>query len=327
MVNKLVKFLSIVALALPLCGAWPNSGIKYPAVAAPYVGPGDLVAGATGWWGLRAFTAALAGAGPTTTPVIDVLGSNTVTGCTIYLLGNATGALDLTTAGAGGVGNQCSLGATTFCTVTNTSCSISKIYDQTGNGNHLIQATAAKQPTLTFSCTGALPCLTFVSANLQALGITGSYSTGAVAQPNSMSAVAARTSNFTTQQNIVISWSGSLSPAEQLAYNGTSNQALIYAGSNVTATASNTTLHSFQANFSNTTSAIYVDGVSTSGTAGTQTSGVSAAIGSNNNTAAQQYMDGHIMEAGIWTGVGFSSTQATNLCHNQFTYYGTATSC
>src|SRR4051812_24758284 len=30
--------------------------------SASYVGPGDIVAGATGWWGLRAYTAASIGA-------------------------------------------------------------------------------------------------------------------------------------------------------------------------------------------------------------------------------------------------------------------------
>ena len=64
--RKLVA--AVIALALLAGGAlaaWPGSGQKYPAVAgpAPYVGPGDLVAGWSEWHGLRAYSAAVAATG------------------------------------------------------------------------------------------------------------------------------------------------------------------------------------------------------------------------------------------------------------------------
>lgn len=186
MVGKL-KLLLAYLLCLPLMGAWPNTGRQYLPAAVAYSGPGDVVSGAFAWWGLRAYNNALASSGVSTTPAIDVLGVTTVTSCTIFLKGDGTGGLDLTTAGAGGIGNQCASGATTFCTVTNTSCTISKMYDQSGGlqcaGSpcHLFQTTAASQPGLTFNCQNGFPCVTGTSVAGQYLCASAASTT--TAQP------------------------------------------------------------------------------------------------------------------------------------------------
>ena len=78
-----------------------------------YTGPGDVVA-ATAWYGMRAYTAAKAGGGASTTKVADVTGTGVGGTCTIFLKGDGTGGVDLTTAGAGGSGSQCLWGATPF---------------------------------------------------------------------------------------------------------------------------------------------------------------------------------------------------------------------
>jgi hypothetical protein len=37
-------------------------------------------------------------------------------------------------------------------------------------------------------------------------------------------------------------------------------------------------------------------------------------------------LNGYITEAGLWN-IGFSTGQATSMCHNQYLYWGTAVSC
>ena len=85
----------VVLFASQPCSAQlAQTGAGGVIASASYTGPGDVVSGATAWYGLRAYNNTLANAGATTTAVIDVLGATTATGCTIYLLGNGTGGLD-----------------------------------------------------------------------------------------------------------------------------------------------------------------------------------------------------------------------------------------
>jgi hypothetical protein len=92
-----------------------------------YTGPGNIVSGASAWWGLRAYNTAYATALGNIANIVD-----TATGAaTCTIKANASGDADLTTAGAGGAGNNCLLGATTFCTTTHAAgCSVTLLYDQ-----------------------------------------------------------------------------------------------------------------------------------------------------------------------------------------------------
>lgn len=318
MVGKL-KLFALVALCLPLCGAWPNTGQKYPTTAAAYVGPGDVVA-AQGWWGLRAYSHALAIAGPTTTPVIDVLGTSTVTGCTIYLKGDGTGGLDLTTSGAGGVGHQCASGATTFCTVTNSSCTVSKIYDQSGSNScvgmtqpcPLTQATAADQPTFQFTagpggnpsmlCPGTTVSLNFVANNYGGT-LTQPFTFAVVSAPGSTAATA-----FTAFSNTALFF-----------YTSSFTLVGLYSGSasaNVTVT---NAWHAFGALYSGTSSLIYTDG-SASGSLSPGTNSMSSqprfCTDQFNNAATVQ-----VAEAGIWQS-GLSGAQQSSLSSSAHNAYG-----
>ena len=126
-----------------------------------YSGPGDLSASFTWWVGTRAYNHTDANAGASTVKMLTVLGATTSTTCDVYLRGDGTAFLDLTT------GTPCP-GTTTvthFCTVTNSVCSVQDAYDRTGNGHTFSQATAANQPI--FHLTGGpanLPYLEFGSS-------------------------------------------------------------------------------------------------------------------------------------------------------------------
>ena len=81
-----------------------------------YVGPGDIVSGATAWYGLRAYSAAVAATGTQKAINISRASDNTTKDILIRKSGN----LDTPT-------------AATFCASDHLLCD--EWYDQTGNGN------------------------------------------------------------------------------------------------------------------------------------------------------------------------------------------------
>jgi hypothetical protein len=292
-------------------------GVSKIAAGASYQGPGDLVSGATAWFGLRAYNATKASSGASTTPVVDVRGATTTTSCTIYLLGDGTGGLDFTTSGAGGVGNQCISGATTFCTVTNTSCTVSKFYDQSGNGNNAVQATAGDQPTLTFSCLGSLPCLTSSTNTLMTVSGVNSSS-----QPITISAVGERTSNFTSYSFFGFQDWG-------IGWNNVANQLLITISGAVTqASVTDNVWHSMQFVVGSNIGLIYTDGTSTgTGSVGNLANNISWTFPSSGHPIL-----GKFAELGLWsaafTGTTSNNSLQTNqMCHNQYAYWGLPNSC
>ena len=288
---------------------------------AIYAGPGDVVSGATAWYGLRAFTGAQAAAGATTTAVVDVYGQTTTTSCTIYLLGNSTGGLDFSTAGAGSVGHQCLLGATTFCTVTNTSCTVSKLYDKSGNGNNVTEANTSKQPTLTFNCLNtSLPCLTGVSASSQSLGGTVASSSN-----GSLEGVGIRTGTFTSKGDLISVGGGELG-----WYNSAGEIALTNGGtagitlSSISDSAWHVIIGVFGASSSGL---LYGDAT---GTTGTETFTASTAIGIMADSSGARFTNGQWAEAGYWGSTNFTTGQITgsgSLCRNAYNYWATSASC
>ena len=293
-----------------------NCGTSFTLTVA-YQGPGDLslTASATDWYGLRAYNNTLANAGATTTPVIDVFGSSTGS-CTIYLLGDGTGGLDFSTAGAGAVGHQCLLGATTFCTVTNTSCVVSKIYDQVTT-NHATQGTSAKRPTLTFSCLGSLPCLTFAAGNSQTLsGTTASHQYG------NLVAVANRNPTSSSRMDVMGFGTG-------LSFNSaTSQSALFQLGTALTLTGvTDASWHVLGGMFGTTSGTLYTDSATSTGTVTIGSSQTTFSIGSN-AAGASNFLTGTFFEGG-WNAGTTSLTTAnlTSYCTNAKTYWGFSVSC
>lgn len=300
----LVAFLlSLVATgafaALSLTGAGDT---KSPvSTAASYTGPGNVVSGASGWWGFRAYNAAYATG---SNNAINIRRTSDNTTSNIVILSN--GNLDTAT-------------ASTFCNAT--SCFLTEAYDQSGNARHQSQATAANQPQLKFNCIGSLPCMQFTGALF-----LGSATIPALTQPITYSVVAERTSNVAFD-SLLSAFAGSAGAVMQ--GNSTSaNSWRGYAGNAVPFSPSDNAAHNVQMVFNGTGGAVNLDGTdTTSVNYGTQAGQTGIAIGSDVSGGGGGHWNGYAMELGYWNNLGFSSTQRGNVCHNQFTYWGTATSC
>ena len=263
-----------------------------------YVGPGDIVSGVTAWYGLRAYSAAVAATGTQKAINIRRASDNTTKDILIRKSGN----LDTPT-------------ASTFCA--STTCYVTKWYDQSGNGNNVVQPTTTYQPQLVFNCIGSLPCISFVRGSSQYLAVTASSN----GQPNSVSAVAVRTGYTTSQQTII---SGSTSTEELLYFRSIANVVNIFAGNSNSVTANDNAWHAFQGVFNGVSSYLNVDGTDNSISAGNQVWNQTIYLGADVNG---DYLQGSLGEAGVWLGTTFSSTNRSALCHNQYTYWGTSTAC
>jgi hypothetical protein len=312
----MLRFLAI-ALGLSLAATLAHEGIdtgqiggqpdgirapKTGSVVVAYSGPGDVVSGATAWYGLRAYNAAQATAG-----ALAVNLRNTTT--------NETCDFPVVAAGGLGVAKNCTLTSngsslSTFCTL---GCASPEAYDQSGNGNNVVQATAAQQPTLTLSCFGSLPCLTGASAsstNLVGTGFT-SFTVGTLA------AVGERTGNFTTRaylMGVSNNGYGFAAVANEMTW-GNAAQTL----SPVADSASHATAMVFGA-----TSMLCADNTCSSGAIAVLTAQTAVGIlaGSNGSIG----LTGRETEAGTWPS-SFTAGQITSMCHNQYLYWGTSVAC
>lgn len=264
-----------------------------------YTGPCDIVSSVEAWYGLRACGSANAIAH---TAAINIVRASDSTATDIHVLSN--GNLDTAT-------------AATFCTAT--TCTIKTWYNQfTGPGvPNFTQSTVANQATLTFNCIGTLPCATATGSASYSLTTGASGTT----QPYTLSAVSERTSNFTTLQVASISPLNG-STGTSIYFNSTANQALFGAptfGSTFTATAADSNLHAFQAVANSTSSVLNVDGVETTGNAGSTAADNSFFLFTTANS--HPLGNGLLVETGMWA-VGFTSTQRTNVCKNEQAFWG-----
>jgi hypothetical protein len=265
-----------------------------------YQGPGDVVGGATAWYGLRAYNAAYAAAGGN---AINIRRTSDSTTADIKVL--PTGSLDVAT-------------ATTFCA--STTCYVTKWYDQSGanycTGSvscNAIQGTAGSQPQLLFNCVGALPCIYFSGSKTMT-----TVNSSSMAQPISFSEVVERTGNFSTEGDILDFYTSS--GISSFFYQ--QNQIGISAGSSIgVATAADSVLHAVELVVNGNQSVINVDGTA---------SGVSTETNATSPPAAfspsSHLMTGYVNEAGFWR-VSFTSLAQTTLCHNQRLYWGTTGTC
>lgn len=290
---------------LPLMGV----GAAPPLAGNAYTGPGDVVAGAKGWYSCtRAYNAAYA------------TGSNV--GCNIIRASDSD-ACDLLITSSGTMGNtvNCGVGgdngqsAVSFCT--STTCTVTKLYDQTGTTNATMSnGTVASQFTLTFSCIGSFACITGDgTGNKFYTNESGTVAYGN--QPGSFSAVAKRTGNFSAANNLML-----LGGAVQLGFNstGNANDMFVYAGTQGNfATAGAAAWLAVEATVNGSSSAGSVNGVDhTSLAAGANNPGTVAAQISRNGS---QQLTGSIAEVGYWPS-GFTSGNRTSMCQNQQAYYG-----
>lgn len=277
-----------------------------------YIGPGDIVAGAKSWWGLRCYTLAYSG------NVVDVVDASTgtTTGTRLKCSNGVVSGLISGSACTFVTGNTCSPLATT-CAV---ACKAVTLYDQSGlnscNGSlapcDLTQATNANRPTYTLNCIGSLPCITFSGSPVV---LSSTTPTAAISQIFTISQVSERTGSFTTQMEVIndASCIGTF-------YANTTNSAAIFANTSVvSAIAFDSTFHAIQSVFNAASSTINVDNSSTSpGNPGSV--GISSFLLSMGGGSCG-FLTGSIAEGGIWAG-GFTSGQQTSMNSNQHAYWG-----
>lgn len=266
----------------------------YPqyAVTSTYQGPGDVVSGAYGWWGLRAYSAAQC-----TGAVKSINVRRTSDNATTDILILSNGTLDTAT-------------LSTFLTAT--TGFVTTWYEQSGGGGpDLVQATTALQPQIIL--TGGFGSLPALLGNGTAL--LGGTITSQV-QPYTFSFVAERTSSFTTIGNI---GGNNLATVFLFGTSNTANTWRMSSGTMATFTASDSVGHAFQLIFNGTSSVACVDGSPTTVSAGTNaTSGTTFQV--IGLTAGLPFR-GIIGEIGLWD-LGFNSTQQTNMDTNQSNYWG-----
>jgi hypothetical protein len=259
--------------------------------SSSYVGPGDLVSGASAWWSCaRAYTAAFAAGGTPIMDLVDQAGANTVA---INIL--STGFADLAAISAWVTANSV------------TTIRVTKLYDQTGNGLHATNATLGQMPQLSLSVLNGLPVITLTSARNDRLNTA----TTTQAQPLSFSAVAQRTANFTTEQGVL----GATPTSVDLFFNPTTNTAGARAGSTITATANNSSWHTMTSVFNGASpnSILVIDGSATTGSGGSN--GLSAVGLRIGRSSAGASLDGQIAECGMWPAA-LNGTQYGNLDTN-----------
>lgn len=253
--------------------------------AAPYTGPGNIVAGAKFWGGLRAYTSSLCTG---TTPAIDVV--DTATGLTTTTINIATNCyLDNAAVLALGYG-----------------VSVTKLYDQTGNSNFLVSTTLSRMPILTQNQINTFPAMTFTvgSNHLLNSGATPS----STSQPFSISAVARRTASVQNSRILIGSTIG-------LYLSSTTDNLLVYAGNqNPVAGATEGTYHALQGTFNGASSIGSVNGSSTTIDAGTTAISGDFIVGDDTLT-------GGIVELGLWPS-GFTTGNNTSMSANQRSAYG-----
>lgn len=252
---------------------------------SPYQGPGDIVSGALLWGSCaRAYSAAYAASRSAAIDVVDQAGANTAT---INVL--PSGKIDLKAISAW-------VNAHAVTTI-----KVTKLYDQSGSGNHLTQATLANMPTLTLNALNGLPGMTFSGGAgvLTSPNITQ-------AQPLTFTAVAKNISGASTP----IEAGGA---AVGMLYTGT-NGASAVGGATLTATAADGGFHSLQAVLNGASSAMVVDGTATSGTAGA--TGISVTPLRIGRTSGGTSLTGIVFEVGAWSSA-HSPTQYGNVTANQ----------
>ena len=267
-------------------------------LSSSYTGPGDVVSGALGAWGLRSYNAAYATGSNPAADICDVATGLVCT--TINFLSN--GSFDVATAAA-----------SSPCAV---ACNVSKLYDSTGNARHATQTTNSSRPTLTFNCINtSLPCLT----NAAGQGLAVDTGIGTIAQPWTIVAVCNRTGSVTNFSNCYGEGSG-----HGILNVNSANTIAAYGGTIFNTTASDNAFHSLIGVGNSTSSIMNVD----NGTTSTGNGGTNSLAGTT-----QQIMSGgfgSMVGTGtewIVYGSAISAGNQTSLCHNQFLYWATAVSC
>jgi hypothetical protein len=258
-----------------------------------YTGPGDIVSGATAWWGFRAYNAAKAAA---LTNAVRLVRASDSAQQDFTVLANGT--LDVAS-------------ITTFLAAT--SGKIVTLYDQTGNGNHFTQATDGSRPAYTANAVSSLPGMTFVDTRF--LGDL----TFSIAQPFTVSTVL----KCTAVAFITSCFIGDNSSRYMNFNEGTGQDDISFKfdGSLASVTATLNAWHAFQGVINGASSNGYVDGAANTVNPGSSGFGSTIRLGDDNS--GHPFI-GSMTEIGIWPSAFTTgaSQQAANMDTNQSAYWG-----
>lgn len=296
-----VKLLARLVLALALCctpaQAWWQSVAQVSVGTAGYTGPGDIVSGATIFWGVVAYNAAYATG---SNPAFDVCDVATGLTCsTINIL--TTGYADFATAAA-----------SVACA---TACGISKFYNQVTNGTlDIVQSDRTRRPTLTFSSLGSCAGALFNGSTVRLVS-SGNWSQS---QPFSGLVVFKRTS-VAAAGALGVSTPDAVELGANLA-----DRSFIAATSTANGTAGDTPDNSFnvvQGIYNSSSSIIVANSTTTSSlNPGTGNPNGTVVMGAGDSSGNDRF-PGTIMFGGWWPAA-FSGTQSGNLNTNARSFCG-----
>lgn len=278
--------------------------------AGGYVGPGNILSGASAFWGLRAYSAAFA-AGLNRLANICLPSDTLCADVPSDLNGNLALPASLST-----------------CNNSTVICTVKTLYDQSGalacagsTACDVTNATIGTRPTLVVAAAAngcpnvGKPCMAFVRASTQCLA---SATTLTASQPLSFVLVGIRTGS-TTLQNSGIAFGAGTSV---VGWNASTDTGLINFGTALTAASfTDNTWHAVQAIASNASSAFDFDGSTNAGTAGANGTSSAPVLGGRAAGCVAASLDGKMVEAGVWLGA-FSAGNVTSLNTNAHAYWG-----
>lgn len=317
MISRWLAAALLCALPTPAPTAW-HSVLQVSVGGAPaaYQGPGDIVASAAMWWGLRGYTAAFSGA------VANICDAATGLVCADVTFATVAGVGTLTMPLIGGLA----------CNNVTNICQIKTLYDQSGalacagsTACDVTQATAALRPTLVVAgaangCPSTtMPCVSFVAASTTCLASATPYTR---VLPISAAFVGIRTGN-TSAINAAIGTGGNFALPILVGWSSSADTGRITAGSLQTiGSFTDSTWHAVQSIWSNTVGAFSFDGSTTAGNNGTNApSGHTPVFGGNTSASCANPLEGKLTEGGMWP-LAFSAQNISDLNANAHSYWG-----
>lgn len=260
---------------------------------------------------------------------VDATGTGTITGTTLTFTGGTIG--DQVTGSTVLAGTAIISGASPTWTVNltqtvasatltlNGALFVTQMYDETGSGLNIANATAAQQPILVLNARGpgaTLPALYSPGTrNLSTTSYAGS------SQPTSWSMVAERNPSSTSLSTVI---SSALTGGnQQQGFANAANAVYFYATNIVSETAADAVMHAVQFGVNSTTSSMNVDG--------TQFTGLNPGTNNNGNglgilggwQSTGNPTTGFYEEGGLLAGTALSPTQQGSMHTNESAYWGT----
>ncbi len=262
---------------------------------AAYVGAGDVVGSAAGYWSIyRCYNTAYSG------NVADVYAP-------------ADASHTLITCSSGGVVNETLQPLATTCA---SSCTAKTVYDQSGANNcsgsvpcDITNATAANRPTVTLNCEGTKPCMHSAGS-----AILQTAATLTVAQPYTVMTAARRTSG-TSYGAILSNNTGS----QGLFFGNTANHADLFVSSDHLFAQTDNTMQCIMGIANGASSSGVTDGSITAISAGSNSLVVAGRINTFDDSGDP--LTGDELEIGLWA-IAFSAGNVASMNSNVHSYWG-----